>query len=63
MKVEGPLPAPGTKVTRDGEEVGELRSGRDGVALAMLKLDALGGPLSAGGAKLAPQPPAWMKLA
>src|SRR5579875_3619065 len=62
VKVEGPLPPPGTKVMRDGEEVGELRSGADGLALAMLKLDALAGPLSAGTAKLAPQPPTWMRL-
>jgi folate-binding protein YgfZ len=62
VRVDGLLPPPGTPVVRDGEEVGELRSGRDGVALAMLKLDALGGPLVAGDAKLTPQPPAWMKL-
>lgn len=62
VKVEGPLPAPGTKVMRNGEEVGELHSGADGVALAMLKLDALAGPLSAGDAKLEPQPPKWMKF-
>jgi len=61
VSVEGRLPAPGTPVTRNGEEVGELRSGADGVALAILKLDALGGPLSAASAKLTPQPPAWMK--
>ncbi|MGH6670689.1 MAG: YgfZ/GcvT domain-containing protein [Stellaceae bacterium] len=62
VTVEGPLPAPGTSVTRNGEEVGELRSGRDGTALAMLKLDALDGPLSAGAAKLAAHPPDWMKF-
>ena len=63
VKVDGPLPAPGTPVMRNGEDVGELRSGADGVALAMLKLDALTGPLVAGAATLTPQPPAWMKLA
>lgn len=63
VNVEGQMPAPGTPITRNGEEVGELHSGADGVALAMLKLDALTGPLVAGGAKLAPQPPKWMKLA
>lgn len=63
VKVDGPLPALGTPITRNGEEVGELRSGRDGMALAMLKLDALAGPLLADKAKLSPQPPAWMKLA
>jgi len=63
VKVEGPLPAPGTPVIHNGEEVGEIRSGADGAALAMLKLDALTGKLSAGSAKLTPQPPKWMKLA
>jgi folate-binding protein YgfZ len=63
VKIDGPLPAPGTTVTRDGEDVGEMHSGRDGVGLAMLKLDALARPLSAGAAKLTPQPPKWMKLA
>ena len=62
VKVEGPLPASGTPVTHNGEEVGEMRSGRDGVGLAMLKLDALAGPLSAGAAKLAPRKPDWMKV-
>ncbi|MDE2165905.1 MAG: folate-binding protein YgfZ [Alphaproteobacteria bacterium] len=62
VKVDGPLPAPGTPVTHNGEEVGEMRSGRDDVGLAMVKLDALAGPLSAGEAKLTPQPPAWMKI-
>ncbi len=62
VKVEGPLPAPGTPIMAGGEDVGELRSGADGLALAMLKLDALSVPLSAGGAKIVPQKPAWMKL-
>jgi folate-binding protein YgfZ len=62
VTVEGKLPAPGTVITAGGEEVGELRSGADGMALAMLKLDALDAPLSAGGAKLVPQKPGWMKL-
>jgi folate-binding protein YgfZ len=61
VKVDGPLPAPGTTVTRDGEDIGKIRSGRDGVALAMLKLDALDGPLSAGNATLTVRKPGWMK--
>jgi len=63
VKVDGPMPAPGTPITRNGEEVGELHSGADGAALAMLRLDALAGPLTAGSAKLSSQPPKWMKLA
>src|ERR1700722_5496344 len=62
VTVEGPLPAPGTAIMAGGEEGGELRSGADGMALAMLKLDTLSAPLSAGGAKLVPQKPAWVKL-
>ncbi|MGB8182826.1 MAG: folate-binding protein [Stellaceae bacterium] len=62
VTVDGPMPAPGTSVTRNGEDVGELRSGTDGLALAMLKLDALAGPLVAGTTKLTPHPPAWMKV-
>ena len=62
VKVDGPMPAPGTPIMRNGEEVGEIHSGRDGMTLAMLKLDALDGPLTAGAAKLTPQAPEWMKL-
>ena len=62
VTVEGALPAPGTAIMAGGEEVGELRSGADGMALALLKLDALEAKLSAGGAKLVPQKPEWMKL-
>lgn len=65
VKVEGALPEPGTPVHRDGEEVGELRSGTGDRALAMLRLDAArgnGGPLTAGGARLLPETPPWMRL-
>ncbi len=63
VAVEGDLPPAGTPVLRaDGVEVGTLRSGRDGVALATLRIDALGGVLSSGGARLLPQPAPWMRL-
>ena len=61
--VEGPLPARGTPVTQGGVELGEMRSGREGRGLALLRLSALGaGPLDSGGARLIPLVPAWMKL-
>jgi folate-binding protein YgfZ len=60
--VEGPLPARGTPVTLAGAEVGEMRSGRAGLGLALLRLSALGQPLDCGGARLHPRIPAWMKL-
>jgi hypothetical protein len=62
VAVEGPLPAPGTPVLREGAEVGEMRSGRDGLGLALLRLDALEGPLACGGARLTPRIPGWMRL-
>jgi tRNA-modifying protein YgfZ len=62
VAVEGALPPPGTPVLRDGVEVGTMRSGRDGTALATLRLDALGAALSCGGVRLVPRPPDWMRL-
>lgn len=62
VEVEGPLPARGTPVTRDGAEVGEMRSGRAGMGMALLRLSALGQPLECGDARLHPRIPAWMKL-
>ena len=62
VQVEGALPAPGTVIERAGKDVGEIRSGAGNRALAMLRLEALEGPLTAGGAKIVPQKPDWMKL-
>ena len=63
VAVEGPLPERGTPVTRDGREVGEMRSGRDALGLALLRLEALeAGPLDCGEARLVPRVPGWMRL-
>jgi len=63
VKVEGPLPAPGTVIQRDGQEVGEIRSGAGNRALAMLRLEALtGDTLMADQARIVPHKPAWMRL-
>jgi tRNA-modifying protein YgfZ len=50
VSVEGPMPAPGTAILAGDDEVGEMRSGRDGKALAVLRLDALDKKLRAGDA-------------
>ncbi|HEY2873801.1 MAG TPA: folate-binding protein [Reyranella sp.] len=63
VTVEGALPPPGTPVERDGREVGEIRSGQGDRALAMLQLDATEGPLTAEGATLHAERPAWMQIA
>ena len=62
VAIEGTAPAPGARVTRDGAEVGTLRSVLGGAGLAVLRLDALGGTLACGEAVLTPQVPAWMAL-
>ena len=64
VKIEGALPEPGTPIHRDGQEVGELRSGTGDRALAMLRLDAArgGGALMAGEARIVPEIPDWMRL-
>jgi folate-binding protein YgfZ len=65
VTVEGVLPPPGTPILLDGRDVGEVRSGVDGVALASFRLDALaaigeaGGSVSVGDAHLTPHRPSW----
>lgn len=61
VEVSGPMPAPGTPVMLGEQEAGEMRSGRDGMGLALLRLDALGDgkALTAAGATLTPRKPGW----
>ncbi|MDP1749745.1 MAG: folate-binding protein [Reyranella sp.] len=64
VRIEGTLPVSGTTIELDGQDVGELRSGAGKRAIAMLRLDAArgGGALTAGGARIVPEFPAWMRL-
>jgi folate-binding protein YgfZ len=62
VAVEGALPPPGTPVLRDGAEAGTMRSGRDGIGLALLRIDALEGTLLCGEARLTPRIPEWARL-
>ncbi len=67
VAIDGAMPAPGTAITIDGKEAGEMHSGRDGHALALLRLDAVdaaanGAALTAEGARVTPQKPDWLKL-
>jgi len=62
VRVDGPLPAPGTPVLRGAVEAGTMRSGLDGLGLALLRLDAAGEALACGRAVLHPAAPAWMML-
>ena len=59
VRVEGTPPPPGTPILAGDQEAGELRSSIAGLALALLRLDALdAGPLTAAGVSLVPLPPA-----
>ena len=64
VRIEGALSAPGTSIYKDGQEVGELRSGSGQRALAMLRLEAVtaGQKLLAGDVGVLPEIPAWMRL-
>jgi folate-binding protein YgfZ len=65
VRVDGPLPAPGTPITRGGKDAGEMRSGVGNLALALLRLEQLAQtehPLLAGDSVLTPAPPRWLPL-
>jgi folate-binding protein YgfZ len=61
VAIEGAIPALGTIIRMGDAEAGELRSGRDGIALALLRLDAVasGQALEADGAPVKPLKPGW----
>jgi folate-binding protein YgfZ len=62
ITADGPLPAPGTPITLDGREAGEVRSGQNDMAMAMIRLNMLedgGGPLRAGNVVVTPRKPDW----
>ena len=65
VRIDGPAPEPGTIVTLDGYEAGEMRSSRDGIGLALLRLEAVenGRPLTVGETAVTPITPDWMRLA
>jgi len=64
VRIEGPPPSPGAVVTADGREVGEMRSSRDGLGLALLRIEPVreGKALAAGDATLVALKPVWMRL-
>jgi folate-binding protein YgfZ len=65
VEINGAAPAPGTIVTADGREIGEMRSSRDGLGLALLRIEPVveGKDLMAGDTTLVASKPSWMRLA
>ncbi len=65
VKVEGPLPPPGTPVRTGEREVGQICSGTGNLALALIRLEALAevasedGAFTAGESQVVPQKPFW----
>ena len=60
---EGAAPAPGTEVLAGELRAGQVAGGREGRALALLRLDRLAaGPLSVDGRPARADPPDWMPL-
>jgi hypothetical protein len=64
VAVDGPLPAPGSPVMAGDREAGEMRSGIDGLGLALLRLEHLEdrAGLRCGDSRLMPNKPAWANL-
>jgi folate-binding protein YgfZ len=64
VRIEGPAPPSGAAVTADGREIGEMRSSRGGLGLALLRIEPVreGKILAAGQSILVPVRPAWMRL-
>src|SRR5262249_3416018 len=63
VEVEGPLPAPGTPVMAGDKEVGQMRSGGDGLGLALLRLEHLDAErLTARADRLKPPTPSWLRI-
>ena len=64
VQIVGPAPAPGTIVSANGREAGEMRSSRDGLGLALLRIEPVlaGKELTAGDAAISPMRPGWMRF-
>src|SRR5207244_12394433 len=64
VHIEGPAPPPGTMVTAEGRDAGEIRSSRDGEGLALLRLEAVdsGRRLMADPATLTPRAPTRRRM-
>jgi hypothetical protein len=62
VRIDGTTPEPGTILTLDGKEAGEMRSSLGDIGLALVRLDNAAAPLVAGGATLRAHAPGWMRV-
>jgi folate-binding protein YgfZ len=64
VRVEGPLPAPGTPLMLGEREAGEMRSGAGDRGIALIRLEAIGESmpmLFAGESRVTPEWPEWLR--
>jgi folate-binding protein YgfZ len=62
VSADGVVPAPGALIMTDGKEAGVMRSGIGSRGLALLRLEAIGQPLTADGVSLHVTIPGWVSL-
>ena len=65
ITIDGTMPSAGTPIILNGKEVGEVRSGRSGRALALMRLEYLNNPdagFTADGTTILPYKPAWAEF-
>jgi folate-binding protein YgfZ len=67
VRIDGPPPEPGSPLSRDGREVGTMRSatanqGGAYQGMALVRLEALESPLSSGDAIVTPMVPDWLRI-
>ena len=60
VRIDGPAPEPGTILTADGKEAGEMRSSLGDIGLALVRLENAAAPLVAGDTNVRAVAPAWM---
>jgi tRNA-modifying protein YgfZ len=61
VRIEGAVPPPGSPITRDGREVGTMRSANGQHGMALLRLEALEGALTSGEASVTAVVPRWAR--
>ena len=62
VRIEGAIPPPGASIWKDGVDVGTMRSARNGLGLALLRLNALSTALRCEESIVTPMVPDWMRL-
>jgi hypothetical protein len=62
VRIDGAAPEPGTILTLDGKEAGEMRSSLGDIGLALVRLENAAAPLAAGDTTVRATAPAWMQV-